>query len=193
MRTTTPDAAAIELFELVVSGPLRKVEAIADGSWIVHPVIGQPLVLTGPDQVAAYVVQAHGTGPAALAPAAASGPAAAEDEPGGCGCVATLRSRPSQYEADMMQARAVSAGLGDFGVSPARRSVAYDQQHQAAAVRVDTTHGIYSLHIPLIHHQFVVMRGDRRDGVIGARRVPAVRDSLIATLYAAYLRERAVL
>ena len=59
-RHAQPEAtAAVELFELVVTGPLRKVEANADGSWTVTPVVGRPLILTGPAEVAAYVQQAR--------------------------------------------------------------------------------------------------------------------------------------
>ncbi|MGW1674577.1 hypothetical protein [Streptomyces sp. NPDC002324] len=194
-RDTQPEAtAAIELFDLVVTGSLRKVEANADGSWTITPTIGQPLVLTGTAEVTAYVDRAHGTGAAALAPALAlPAPYADDQEPEGCGCIPAVRRVPATYTADLMQARAISAGLGDFGVSPSRRTVAYDETAEAVAVRVATTHGIYALHIPPVARPFVVHRNGDRDGSLGVRRVPATTDSTISTLYAAYLRERGVL
>ncbi|MGW0786154.1 hypothetical protein [Streptomyces sp. NPDC002913] len=192
MNTTTDD-----LFGLIVSGPVRAVHTNEDGSWTVVPVIGAPLLLTGTQEAAAYVQRATAsTGPAALAPAVLTMPAPAyDDEPeAGCGCIpAAARPRSAQQESDLMQARAVAAALGDLGISPSRRTAAYDDEHQAAAVRVASTHGLYTLHIPPVQRQYPVMRDGRRDGVIGARRIPAVRDSMVATLYAAYLRDRGAL
>lgn len=193
-RAAQPEAvAAIELFDLVVGGALRKVEAHADGSWTITPVTGRPLLLTGPAEVTAYVDRTNGTGPAALAPARTLAVEAAETPetgPEGCGCVPTAPAVPSAFAADLMQARAIAAALGDLGVSPSRRSAAYDERAQAAAVRVATTHGLYALRIPPVTRAFVVYRNGQRDGALGARRVPANSDSYITTLYAAYLRER---
>ncbi|MGX9891412.1 hypothetical protein [Streptomyces sp. NPDC002276] len=194
-RTAQPGpAAAIELFDLVVSGALRAVTANADGSWTITPVVGRPLLLTGPAEVYAYVDQAHGTGPAALTPVRAALPAmpaeTAEPEPAGCGCVPAAPALPSGAAVDLMQARAISAALGDLGITPARRSAAYDETAQAAAVRVASTHGVYALHVPPVGRPFSVWRNGARDGSLGARRVPANTDSYLATLYAAYLRER---
>jgi len=194
-RTQQPEsAAALELVDLVISGALRRIEANSDGSWTITPVVGQPLVLTGPAAVLAYVDQAHGTGPAALAPTKHL-PAieSADDEPEGCGCSPAARPAPPPSGADLMPARAVSAALGDFGVSASRRSAAIDETAQAAVVRVASTHGIYALPIPPVGRAFGVWRNGKRDGSLGARRVPANTDSYLATLYATYLRDRGVL
>ncbi|WP_330346659.1 hypothetical protein OG858_46960 (plasmid) [Streptomyces europaeiscabiei] len=195
-RDAQPEAAAtIELFDLVVTGSLRKVEANADGSWTITPTVGQPLVLTGTAEVTAYIDRTHGTGPAALAPALTlpAPDTSADQDPEGCGCVPAVRGVPAMYTPDLMQARAISAGLGDFGVNASRRTAAYDETAHAVAVRVATDHGIYALHIPPVTRPFVVHRNGHRDGSLGVRRVPATSDSTISTLYAAYLRERGVL
>lgn len=204
-RAAHPDeAAAIELFDLVVSGPLRRVEANADGSWTVTPVTGRPLILTGAAEVAAYVDQTTGTGPTALVPAPAPAApsavpslvpsaASAAEEPPGCGCVPAARAVPTRYEADMMQARAIAARLAEYGVRAARRSAAYDTEQQAAAVRVSTGHGTYTLLIPPPRRRYAVMRNGQRDGALSARRIPADTDSKITTLFAYYLRDRGAL
>ncbi|WP_125264844.1 hypothetical protein [Streptomyces alboflavus] len=193
-RATQPGpAAAIELFDLVVTGALRSVEAHPDGSWTITPAIGRPLTLTSPAAISAYVDQAHGTGPQALAPARTLAPAVpdAETEPPGCGCVPT--TLPTGAAADLMQARAISRHLNTLGISSQRRSVAYDQALEAAVVRVHTAHGLYALRIPEPRALFGVWRNGSRDGSLGERRVPANSDSYLATLYAAYLRERGAL
>ncbi|MFF0430341.1 hypothetical protein ACFYUJ_39015 [Streptomyces sp. NPDC004520] len=198
MRTLHENPAAAGLFALVVSGPLREVEALPGGGWIVTPQTGAPLVLPGDEEAAAYIHNAtHGTGPAALAPAALSlapaAPAADEDEVAGCGCVRAVRVDRPERAADLMQARQISACLQDFEVSASRRSVVFDEQAQAAVVRVASDHGLYALHIPPVHARFTVYRNAVRDGQLEARRVPGTRDSLIATLFATYLRGRAAL
>ncbi len=199
MRTITarpagPHTAARALAQLVISGPLQAVHANGDGSWTITPTTGQPLILTGPDEVAAYVERAtQSTGPQALAPARPLAPATGDDHQG-CGCRPAIAPALSpQHQADLMQARAVLAGLAEFGVRAARRSVAFDEAAQAVTVRVQSGHGLYALHIPPSGAQFPVHRNGRRDGVIGARRVPATTDSLITALYAGYLRDRAAL
>jgi hypothetical protein len=185
-RHAQPEAtAAVELFELVVTGPLRKVEANADGSWTVTPVVGRPLILTGPAEVAAYVQQAQGTGPQALAPAMPA-PAAAEDA--GCGCVPAVRIGTGR-QADVLQARAVYHHLAEW-LPAERRAYGWNEDAGAASVRVATDHGLYELFIPPIGRAFPVCVLGRRDGALDARRVPGTRDSLVATLYAAYLRDR---
>ncbi|MFE3557287.1 hypothetical protein ACFXKW_20830 [Streptomyces sp. NPDC059193] len=195
-RAITPEfTGALELFDLVVSGPLRAVHANADGSWTVVPVTGPALLLTGPDQVAAFVDRAtHGTGPQALAPATRELPApATADDTSGCGCAPAPYHRPHPQESDLMHARAIGARMDEYGIHTARRSVAYDDTAQAAALRIVTDHGLYALHIPPTGQQFRVHRNGTRDGVIGARRVPATPDSTVAALLAAYLRDRGAL
>ncbi|TDT93314.1 hypothetical protein EDD99_8123 [Streptomyces sp. 846.5] len=191
MRATAYQAqpegsAAIELFELVVTGPLRKVESNADGSWTVTPVIGRPLILTGPAEVSAYVQQAQGTGPKALAPAPAAGLPAVE---AGCGCVPTTRTGTGSQHADVMQARAVHGHLSEW-VPADRRAAGWDADAGAAAVRIHSTHGLYVMFVPPIGRAFPIYLAGRRDGALDARRVPGTRDSLVATLLAAYLRDR---
>jgi len=184
-----PDgSAAIALFELVLTGPLRKVEAIPGGGWIITPVVGRELVLTGADEVAAYVQQAHGTGPQALAPAAAPAPRTPAAETG-CECTTTARTGPGSQQADVMQARAINGHLGDW-VEPERRAAGWDADAGAAAVRIHTPHGLYVLFVPPVGRAFPIFREGRRDGALDVRRVPGTRDSLVATLLAAYLRDR---
>ncbi|MFB7031020.1 MULTISPECIES: hypothetical protein [unclassified Streptomyces] len=195
MNATQSDLFA-GLTALVVDGPLREVQAVPGGGWVITPQIGTPLVIPGAAEAAAYIEQAtRGTGPAALAPAVLALPAPApadrdEDETAGCGCVPSARAVSPERAADLMQARQISAGLGDFGVASARRSTTFDEEAQAAVVRVTSDHGLYALHIPRVHGPFTVHRDGRRDGQLGVRRVPGTRDSLVATLLATYLRER---
>ncbi|MGW2793615.1 hypothetical protein ACWC9H_27300 [Streptomyces sp. NPDC001251] len=197
MRTITEavgETAARQLAQLVISGPLRAIHANGDGSWTIVPVTGQPLILTGRDEVTAYIERAtHGTGPQALAPARPiTADTGADDE--ACACRPAIAPALSpQHHADMMQARAILTGLAAFGVRAARRSAAFDETAQAVAVRVQSGHGLYALHIPPAGMQFPVHRNGCRDGVIGARRVPATTDSMVTALYASYLRDRAAL
>ena len=187
-RRAQPEAtAAVELFELVVTGPLRRVEANADGSWTVTPVTGRPLILTGPDQVAAYVQQAQGTGPQALSPVTPEHTTAPADETG-CGCVPGVRAAGGR-QADIMQARAVHRHLADW-LPAERRAAGWNADAGAASVRVASDHGLYELIIPPVGRPYPVFARGRRDGVLDARRVPATTDSFVATLYAAYLRDR---
>lgn len=197
-RAIAPDAvSALELVDLVVSGPLRAVTANADGSWTVVPLVGPALILTGAEQVTAYVSRATtGSGPQALAPARIALPArpAAEPEESGCGCNPGAPGMRDEYAADLMQARAISHLLGaEFAITSHARSVTYDEAAQAAVVRVATGHGLYSLHIPAPGRQFTVHRNGSRDGVISARRVPAASDTTVTLLFGAYLRDRGAL
>ncbi|MFE7665124.1 hypothetical protein [Streptomyces celluloflavus] len=187
MISTTPNHHATALQPLTVSGPLRAVEAHADGSWTVTPAAGPPLLLTGPHEVTAYIERAHhGTGPAALAPAHP-----APDLPDEiCGCVAVIEPTPTAATADVMQARAIYHHLAQLGVASERRSYAWDDRHQAAAVRVSTPHGLYALLIPPVGRAFVIHYRGARIGALDARRVPATTDSLAGTLYATFLRDR---
>ncbi|MGW3091710.1 hypothetical protein [Streptomyces sp. NPDC001108] len=192
------DAAAhVDLIDMVVSGPLRRVEALPGGGWVITPQTGRPLLLTDADQARAYITRTAEGGARDLSPVRPPAPLApvAEGVPEGCGCAPAAPDDhlPFQARADLMQARAITAALGDLGVVPARRAAAWDETHQAAAVRVTSSHGLYALHIPPVHRQFAVYRNGRRDGVLPARRVPAYRDSMVATLLAAYLRDRAAL
>lgn len=192
-RAQPEGAAAVELFELVLTGPLRRVEANADGSWTVTPTTGSPLILTGPAQVAAYVQQAQGTGPQALAPATPAPearpawPTAADEA--GCGCAPAARVTRDVRDADMMQAHAIYRHLADW-IDPSRRSWTWNADAEAASVRVSAPHGLYELFIPPVARAFPVFLRGRRDGALSARRVPATTDSLAATLYASYLRDR---
>lgn len=183
-RTQPEAVAAVELFDLVVTGPLRKVESNADGSWTVTPVVGRPLVLIGPDQVAAYVQQARGTGPQALAPAITPAPTR---DAAGCECAPAVRAGSPQ--AHLLQARAVHRHLADW-LPVERRAFGWNEEAGAASVRVASAHGLYELFIPPVGRPFPVFFNGRRSGALDARRVPAVSDPLIATLYAAYLRDR---
>ncbi|WP_435137323.1 hypothetical protein [Actinacidiphila sp. bgisy144] len=184
-RRAQPEAAAaVELFELVVTGPLRRVESNADGSWTVTPEVGRPLILTGPADVAAYIEQTKGTGPQALAPARPQHPA----QPAGCGCVPATRAATGR-QADIMQARAIYHHLADW-LAADRRAYGWNAAADAASVRVATPHGLYELFVPPVGKPFPVCAHGRRDGALDARRVPGTRDSLVATLYAAYLRDR---
>ncbi|MFF4323726.1 hypothetical protein [Streptomyces sp. NPDC001568] len=197
--TATPTDA---LTGLVISGPLRSVTANGDGSWTVVPVAGPALLLTGTAQVSAYVERAtHGTGPQALSPARVTLPAAPsvqadEDEsPQGCGCGGSEHSTPATpFAADLMQARAVAQLLtAEFRLSSNDVSVSVDEAAQAAVVRVQTSYGLYALHVPPRGGQFSVHRNGRRDGAIGARRIPSTSDTGITLQFGAYLRDRGAL
>lgn len=179
-------AAAIDLFDLVVSGPLRRVESHPDGSWTVTPTVGAPVLLTDPAQVAAYVATAHGTGPQALAPVAPTGRPAAEPAEA-CGCVPAVRTR--DHSAEVMQALAVHHLLAEW-IAPARRSAAWDEDAQAAAVRIESPHGLYQMFIPAPGRPFPVFLAGRRDGTLGVRRGPGTSDGTVAALLACYLRDR---
>ncbi|MER7069291.1 hypothetical protein ABT357_27100 [Streptomyces albidoflavus] len=196
MQITTQSGTATHqaLVDLVVSGPLRAVTALPGGGWEVTPVTGRPLILTDEDQAHAYLTRTASTGAPALAPVRAIAPAVEVEEEGpeGCGCVPSAPA-PFAGQADLMQARAISAELGERGVPAARRSAAWVAEHEAAAVRVHSDHGLYALRIPPVGKQYPVYRDGRRDGVLPARRVPAVTDATVATLFAYYLRDRAAL
>ncbi|MFF1561812.1 hypothetical protein [Streptomyces sp. NPDC058279] len=194
-----PTGPTDALTGLVLSGPLRSVTANGDGSWTVVPVAGPALLLTGAEQISAYVEHAtHGTGPQALAPARVVLPALQvdEDETGhGCGCGRAAGSAATgEYAVDLMQARAVAQLLtAEFRVRADDVSVSVDEAAQAAVVRVQTSHGLYALHIPPRGGQFSVHRNGRRDGVIGARRIPSTSDTGITLQFGAYLRDRGAL
>ncbi|MFJ8166543.1 hypothetical protein ACIRBY_37265 [Streptomyces sp. NPDC096136] len=191
-RAIAPEAvAALDLTDLMWSGAITSMTATADGSWIVVPTIGKPVILTTAADVAAYIDHATtGTGPQALAPARTT--PADED---GCGCAPQAdTTTPTDYGPDLMQARAILAELArQFDIPTQAMSAAYDEAAQAAVVRVQTRHGLYALHIPAISRQFVVSRNRQRDGVISARRVPATSDTTVTLLFGAYLRDRGAL
>lgn len=189
---TQPEfTAALDLADMLVSGPLRAVHSHPDGSWTVTPRTGPSLLLTSPAQVAAYVERAHGTGPQSLAPARPVRAVEPDGREGGCDCVPAAVSNGTARP-DLLQARAISGHLGELGIPAARRSAAHDSEHQAAAVRVATDHGLYALLIPPVGRPFPVLANSHRDGALDVRRIPAVTDSHVATLFAAYLRDRGV-
>ncbi|MFF5808238.1 hypothetical protein [Streptomyces sp. NPDC012746] len=196
-RALTAGTSAPELADLIVSGPLKSITANADGSWTVVPAVGPALLLTGPEQVTAYIQRATtGTGPQALAPARAALPAAPSTGPDddGCGCNPGIPAVATEYAADLMQARAISQILGtEFRISTNARSIAVDEAAQAVVVRILTPHGLYALHIPAVGRQFPVHRNGVRDGVLSVRRVPATSDATVALLLGAYLRDRGAL
>ncbi|MGN5392553.1 hypothetical protein [Streptomyces sp. JL7001] len=199
-RAVAPEAAAVlHLTDLMVSGEITALHANADGSWTVTSAHGATVTLTGTAQVVAYVDRATtSTGPQALAPARVALPArppASADEEDSCGCVpGTAGSAPVEYGPDLMQARAILRLLAkEFAISSHALSTAYDEAAQAAVVRIQTSHGLYALHIPAIGRQYVVYRNGGRDGVINARRVPATTDTTVTLLTGAYLRDRGAL
>ncbi|MDJ0344264.1 hypothetical protein QMK19_29075 [Streptomyces sp. H10-C2] len=150
-----------------------------------HPVTGRPLILTGPAEAAAYVLQARGTGPQALAPTRELTGAPAIEA--GCGCApAAPVGTPN---ADVLQARAIHRHLAEW-LTADRRAYGWNADAAAASVRVASAHGLYELFVPPIAKPFPIYFHGRRDGALDARRVPATTDSLVATLYAAYLRDR---
>uniref|UniRef100_UPI003F493DBA hypothetical protein n=1 Tax=unclassified Streptomyces TaxID=2593676 RepID=UPI003F493DBA len=163
---------------MVITGALRAVEAHPDGTWTVVPVSGPPLVITG---------QQAAPAPVAPPPAyAVEGPAEAPDP---CGCVPLTQAPPSAVGAEVMQARAISRALADL-VPAQRRAVGWDDDHQAAAVRVSAAHGLYALLIPPMGKAFPVLYRSARIGALDARRIPSTSDDLTASLYAAFLRDR---
>ncbi|MFD7560122.1 hypothetical protein ACFV9E_37185 [Streptomyces sp. NPDC059835] len=197
-----PTGPTDALTGLVISGPLRSVTANGDGSWTVVPVAGPALLLTGAEQINAYVERAtHGTGPQALAPARVErltvpDAQADEDEPGhGCGCHRATGGAPAgENPADLMHARTVAKMLTqEFRIRAGYVSVSVDDATQAAMVRVETSHGLYALHVPPRGGQYVVRRNGRRDGVIGARRIPSTSDTSVTLQFGAYLRDRGAL
>lgn len=113
--------------------------------------------------------------------------------PTGCGCVsATTSTMSAPIAADMLQARAIARHLADItALGPDRWSIAYDDQAAAVALRIATPRGLFALLIPPPGRPFPVLHHGRRTGALECRRVPATRDSLTATLFAAYLRDRA--
>ncbi|MFF8264342.1 hypothetical protein [Streptomyces virginiae] len=199
-RTISPEAAAVlNLTDLMVSGEVTALHANTDGSWTVTSAHGTTVTLTGPAQVAAYVDRAAtGTGPLALAPARVALPArppASADEEDTCGCApGTAGGAPVEYGPDLMQARAILRLLAkEFAISSHALSAAYDEAALAAVVRIQTSHGLYALHIPAIGRQYAMYRNGIRDGVISARRVPATSDTTVTLLTGAYLRDRGAL
>ncbi|GAA0439195.1 hypothetical protein [Streptomyces luteireticuli] len=112
-----------------------------------------------------------------------------EKEPA-CGCRPTTGLSP-QHAAETLHARAIDRHLGDLGVSARRRAVGYDTTVRAVALRVQTDHGLYALIVPAIGRPYPILRNGTRAGALDIRRVPGVSDSMIATLYAFWLRDRA--
>ncbi|MGJ5898325.1 hypothetical protein ACSCBZ_41250 [Streptomyces niveiscabiei] len=111
----------------------------------------------------------------------------------GCGCVPAPADPDPSTTADIMQARAIAAGLAEFGIGPARWSAAYDHQGAAVVLRVDTSRGLYALVIPAPGQPFPVHYRGERIGALDCRRTYGTADSYTAALFAAFLRDRAAL
>lgn len=111
----------------------------------------------------------------------------------GCGCVPAPAEPDPGTAADIMQARAIAAGLAEFGIGPARWSAAYDHKAAAVVVRVDTPRGLYALAIPAPGQPFPVHHRGERVGALDCRRAYGTADSYTAALFAAFLRDRAAL
>jgi hypothetical protein len=111
----------------------------------------------------------------------------------GCGCLPAPAEPDPGTIADIMQARAIAAGLAEFGIGPARWSAAYDHQAAAVVLRVDTPRGLYALTIPAPGQPFPVRHRGERIGALDCRRTYGTADSLTAAMFAAFLRGRAAL
>ncbi|MGA4842100.1 hypothetical protein [Streptomyces sp. G45] len=111
----------------------------------------------------------------------------------GCGCVPAPAEPDPGTTADIMQARAIAAGLAEFGIGPAHWSAAYDHQAAAVVLRVDTPRGLYGLAIPAPGQRFPVRYQGKHIGVLECRRTYGTADSYTAALFAAFLRDRAAL
>ncbi|MGX2994920.1 hypothetical protein JNUCC64_11570 [Streptomyces sp. JNUCC 64] len=110
-----------------------------------------------------------------------------------CGYAAAPAEPNPGIAADLMQARAIAGGLGEFGIGAARWSAAYDPEAAAAVLRVDTPRGLYSLAIPAPGQAFPVRHHGERIGALDCRRTYGTADSYVAALFAAFLRDRAAL
>jgi hypothetical protein len=113
------------------------------------------------------------------------------DQP--CGCFPADAQPAPAVAADTMQARAIAAGLAEFGVTPAHWSTAYDAEAAAVLLRVDTPRGLFALAIPAPGHPFPVYYRRQRVGALDCRRTYGTADSYTAALFAAFLRDRAAL
>lgn len=111
----------------------------------------------------------------------------------GCGCVPAPAEPNPVTLADMMQARAIAAGLAEFGIGPSRWSTAYDIAAASVVLRLDTPRGLYALGIPEPGQAFPVYHQGERIGALDCRRTHGTADSLTAVRFAAYLRDRAAL
>lgn len=111
----------------------------------------------------------------------------------GCGCIPAPAEPDPGTTADIMQARAIAAGLAEFGIGPARWSAAYDHEAAAVVLRVDTPRGLYALTIPAPGEPFPVRHRGERIGALDCRRTYGTADSYTAALFAAFLRDRAAL
>ncbi|WP_331718299.1 hypothetical protein [Streptomyces sp. NBC_00134] len=181
-RTKKAPAASLsdQVTSPVITGAVRKVEANADGSWTITPLTGRPVTLT-PAAAVQFTAQSSTNAPIETA----------ADDSAGCGCVpAATVEMPAARAAALHQARAICGALASLGIPAARRSAVYDEEARRPVVRVATDHGLYALHIPPMAQPFAVYRDGRRNGSLGARRVPAVSDDHVAALYVAYLRDR---
>ncbi|MBH1939226.1 hypothetical protein I5Q34_34060 [Streptomyces sp. AV19] len=69
------EAAAIDLFALVLSGALDRAEHRPDGSWSVTTALGQTVTLARPEDAAQFIDRQCGTGRDALVYAPAAGAA----------------------------------------------------------------------------------------------------------------------
>jgi len=110
-----------------------------------------------------------------------------------CGCFRAEAQAAPAVAADTMQARAIAAGLAEFGVTPAHWSTAYDAEAVAVLLRVDTPHGLFALAIPAPGQPFPVYHRRQRVGALDCRRTYGTADSYAAALFAAFLRDRAAL
>jgi hypothetical protein len=157
---------------VLISGPLRALQAHQDGSWTVVPQYGRPLRIT---DTGATVV---------------TGPAARMD--GVCGCTAaTPDAEPPAREHDMALARAISGHLAALGVATCRRSVSFDPDRSAVVVRVASEHGLCTLPIPPEGRLYAVEFNGRHSGSLdGVRRTAGSADALAGRLLAAHLRDR---
>ncbi|ATM24855.1 hypothetical protein SMD44_p20072 (plasmid) [Streptomyces alboflavus] len=115
----------------------------------------------------------------------------AEDH--GCGCVPAPAEPDPGTTTDVMQARAIAAGLAEFGIGAADWSAAFDPQAAAVVLRVDTPRGLYALAIPAPGQSFPVRHRGMRIGTLDCRRTYGTADSYTAALFAAFLRDRAAL
>ncbi|MFE4635496.1 hypothetical protein ACFRJ1_19275 [Streptomyces sp. NPDC056773] len=120
-------------------------------------------------------------------------PIETQPEDHGCGCVPAPAEPDPATLADMMQARAIAAGLAEFGIGSARWSTAYDAAAGTVVLRLDTPRGLYALGIPEPGEAFPVYHRGQRIGALDCRRTHGTADSLTAVLFAAYLRDRAAL
>ncbi|MFF1798191.1 hypothetical protein ACFVXQ_28930 [Kitasatospora sp. NPDC058263] len=105
----------------------------------------------------------------------------------GCGC--SPAPAPAVVSPDVLQARAITRHLYSLGIAPARISAAWDAALDAAAVRIDSPHGLYTLTVPQVGRPFPVWFLGART-VLSVRRVPATTDASVALHLATHLRDR---